>query len=89
MNQDNDSQMALKLFAKLNPEQQKRVYDAMVMAEASQRFRSMPQEEQERIHGELSDLFTRLKTEWEAKPENAGKTVSYRQLWDNYTSNRE
>jgi len=89
MNEDKETEEALKQFAMLTPEQQKHVYDAMVRDEAIQRFRSMPQEEQASIHSDLSELFTRLRSEWEAKPENAGKTVTYTQLWNDHIRKKE
>ncbi len=42
--------------------------------------------ELEKLHAFFCELFTELKKEWESRPENKGKTVTYRELWDEYVA---
>ena len=45
---------------------------------------SLPEDKQQRLHDAMGDLLTKLKAEWEARPENGGKTATYTELWDDY-----
>ena len=47
-------------------------------------FLDMPPDKQERIHDMLANLFAKLEADWKAKPENAGKQVKYRELWEDF-----
>ena len=48
------------------------------------KFLALPEDKQQRISDAMGSLLTKLKAEWEAKPENAGKTVTYTELWDEH-----
>lgn len=47
-------------------------------------FLDMPLDKQERIHDMLANLFAKLEADWKARPENAGKQVKYRELWEDF-----
>ena len=49
------------------------------------KFMAAPRPEQEAIIKAFGDLFKELKSEWEARPQNQGKTVTYRELWVEFT----
>ena len=55
------------------------------MEDARQRvickFMALPENKQQKLCDSMGALLARLKSEWEARPENAGKTVSYKDLW--------
>ena len=59
-----------------------------VMDDARQRvirkFLALPQDKQQKLHDAMGGLLTKLKADWEARPENAGKTVTYTELWDEH-----
>ena len=46
------------------------------------KFLALPEDKRQRISEAMGGLLTRLKADWEARPENAGKTVTYTELWD-------
>ena len=48
------------------------------------KFLTMPEDKQQRISDAMGALLAKLKAEWEARPENAGKTVTYTELWDEH-----
>ena len=80
-------QEALEALKALPEEGQKRVCKQLEqeeLQETSRQFAALPKEKQEGIHASLTDLFTQLEAEWRAKPDNAGKTFSYRALWDEF-----
>ena len=58
------------------------------MEDACQRvirkFAALPEDEQQKLCDTMGTLLTELKAEWEARPENAGKTVTYTELWDEH-----
>ncbi|NLB65528.1 MAG: hypothetical protein GX803_03545 [Lentisphaerae bacterium] len=54
-----------------------------------QRFLNMSKEKQRRIYDRFAELFARLEADWKAKPENAGKAVPYKKLWDDFSSQRK
>ena len=58
------------------------------MEDARQRvirkFMALPEDKQQKLCDSLGALMAQLKAEWEAKPENAGKTVSYKDLWQDF-----
>ena len=58
------------------------------MEDARQRvirkFMALPEDKQQKLCDSMGALMAQLKAEWEAKPENAGKTVSYKDLWQDF-----
>ena len=58
------------------------------MEDARQRvirkFMALPEDKQQNLCDSMGALLARLKCEWEAKPENAGKTMSYKDLWQDF-----
>ena len=48
------------------------------------KFLALPEDKQQRISDAMGCLLAKLKAEWEARPENAGKTVTYTELWDEH-----
>ena len=58
------------------------------MEDARQRvirkFAALPEDKQQKLCDAMGELMAKLKAEWEAKPENAGKTVTYTELWDEH-----
>ena len=55
------------------------------MEDARQRvirkFMALSEDKQLKLCNSMGGLFAKLKAEWEAKPENAEKTVTYTELW--------
>ena len=49
-----------------------------------QKIFSLPKDKQQGLCDSMGTLMAKLKTEWEAKPENADKTVSYKDLWQDF-----
>ncbi len=49
-----------------------------------QKIFSLPKDKQQRLCDRMGELLEGLKADWEAKPENAGKTVTYTELWDEH-----
>ena len=49
-----------------------------------QKFLRLPEDKQQKLCDAMGELFTKLRADWEAKPENAGKTVTYAELWEAY-----
>ena len=47
------------------------------------KFMALPEDKQQKLCDAMGELMAKLKVEWEAKPENAGKTVKYAELWEN------
>lgn len=45
---------------------------------------SLPEEKQQKLCDRMGGLMEDLKAKWEARPENAGKTVTYTELWDGH-----
>ena len=56
--------------------------------DVKRRFLELPEDKQQRIYDKLAQLFARLEADWKSKPENAGKTVPYRKLWDDFSSQK-
>lgn len=52
-----------------------------------QKFLRLPEDKQQKLCNAMGELFTKLKADWESKPENAGKSVTYTELWDSYAKN--
>ena len=49
-----------------------------------QKIFSLPKDKQQALCDRMGALLEGLKADWEAKPENAGKTVTYTELWDEH-----
>lgn len=49
-----------------------------------QKIFSLPEDKQQKLCDAMGELMAKLKADWEAKPENAGKTVTYTKLWDEH-----
>ena len=49
------------------------------------KFMALPEDKQQKLCDAVGELMAKLKAEWEARPENAGKTVTYTELWDEHT----
>lgn len=58
------------------------------MEDARQRvirkFAAMSEDKQQKLCDTMGALMAQLKAEWEAKPENKGKAVTYTELWDEH-----
>ena len=58
------------------------------MEDARQRvirkFMALSEDKQKKLCDAMGALLAKLKAEWEAKPENKGKTVTYTELWDEH-----
>ena len=58
------------------------------MEDARQRvirkFLALPEDKQQKLCDAMGELMTQLKAEWEAKLENAGKKVTYTELWNEH-----
>ena len=54
-----------------------------------QRFRDMPEDKQQRLYDSMAKLFAKLEADWKSKPENAGKPISYKQLWEDHIKKNE
>jgi hypothetical protein len=58
------------------------------MEDARQRvirkFLALPEDKQQKLCDAMGAMMAKLKTEWEAKPKNAGKTVKYMDLWQEF-----
>ena len=52
------------------------------------RFLVLPPEKQQRIYDQLAKLFARLESDWKSQPENAGKSVPYKKLWNDFNSQK-
>ena len=48
------------------------------------KFAALPEDKQQKLCDAMGELMAKLKADWEAKPENAGKTVIYAELWDEH-----
>ena len=58
------------------------------MEDARQRvirkFAALSEDKQQKLCDAMGDLMAKLKAESDSKPENAGKTVTYTELWDEH-----
>ena len=48
------------------------------------KFMTLPEDKQQKLCGAMGSLLAKLKADWEDRPENAGKTVTYTELWDEH-----
>ena len=46
------------------------------------KFMTLPEDKPQKLCDAMGELMAKLKAEWEARPENAGKAVTYTELWD-------
>ena len=79
-----DEQEILRDIKALPRDGQQRVCDALAKEEASRKFREMPPEKQQTLYDSTVKLFAQLEADWKAKPENAGKTMKYSELWEEH-----
>ena len=49
-----------------------------------QKIFSLPEDKQQKLCDSMGALMAQLKADWEARPENDGKTVTYTELWDGH-----
>lgn len=49
-----------------------------------QKFLNLPEDKQQKLCDLFGKLLTDLKADWESKPENKGKTITYSELWENF-----
>lgn len=47
-------------------------------------FLDLPPDKQQRLHDAMAKLFAKLEADWKAKPENAGKPLKYKELWEDH-----
>ena len=52
-------------------------------------FLNMPEDKQQQLHDQMTKLFARLEADWKSKPENAGKPIPYRKLWDDFSRQKK
>ena len=79
-----DEQEIVREFQRLPEGGQRRVCDALAKEEASRKFREMPPDKQQALYDSTVKLFAQLEADWKAKPENAGKTLKYSELWEEH-----
>lgn len=60
----------------------------MTDEDLKKQFLKLPPDKQERIHDTLAKLFAKLESDWKAKPENAGKPVKFKELWEDFLKNK-
>ena len=48
------------------------------------KFLDLPPEKKQRLHAAMAKLFAKLEADWKAKPENEGKPVKYKELWEDH-----
>ena len=49
-----------------------------------QKIFSLPQDKQQKLCDAMGELMAKLKADWDARPEDAGKTVTYAELRDEH-----
>ena len=79
-----DKQEILRDFKALPKDGQQRVCDALAEENVKRKFREMPPEKQQTLYDSTVKLFAQLEADWKAKPENAGKTMKYSELWEEH-----
>lgn len=84
-----DKEEIIREFQDLPDDGQRRVCDALAEEDARRKFREMPPEKQQALYDSMAKLFTQLEADWKSKPDNAGKTVKYRELWEEYIKKTE
>lgn len=52
--------------------------------QALEKFKARPDADQKKVVALFQELFASLKAEWEAQPENQGKSVTYTELWKDF-----
>ena len=48
------------------------------------KFMALPEDKQQKLCDAMGGLLAKLKADWEARPENTGKKVTYTELWDEH-----
>ena len=49
------------------------------------KFMTLPEDKPQKLCDAMGELMAKLKADWEARPENAGKTVTCTELWDGHS----
>ena len=52
------------------------------------KFAALPGDKQQKLCDAMGKLMAKLKADWEARPENLGKTVTYTKLWAEFADKR-
>lgn len=60
--------------------------DAEARRRVIAKFLSLTEEQQQKLCDAMGDSLAKLKADWEAKPENKGKAVTYTELWNEHTT---
>lgn len=79
-----DKDEILRDIQALPTDGQQRVCDALAEENVKRKFREMPPEKQQVLYDSMVNLFAQLEADWRAKPENAGKTMKYSELWEEH-----
>ena len=58
--------------------------DAEARRRVIEKFLSLTAEQQQKLCDTMGDSLAKLKADWEAQPENKGKTVTYAELWNEH-----
>jgi len=45
------------------------------------KFMVLPEDKWQKLYDAMGALMARLKAEWDVKPENKGKVITYAELW--------
>ena len=48
------------------------------------KYKALPEDKPQKLCDAMGELMARLKADWEARPENTGKKVTYTELWDEH-----
>lgn len=59
--------------------------DAEARRRVIEKFLSLTEEQQQKLCDAMGDSLAKLKADWEAQPENKGKTITYTELWRKHT----
>ena len=79
-----DKDEILRDFKALPTDGKQRVRNALAEENVKRKFREMPPEKQQTLYDSTVKLFAQLEADWKAKPENAGKTMKYSELWEEH-----
>lgn len=59
------------------------------LKKVKQKFSAMSKEQQQKLCDIMGKLLIDLKTDWKSRPENAGKNVTYSELWRDFERNNQ
>ena len=79
-----DGQDIIQEIQNMSKDGQQRVCDALAEENVKKKFREMSPEKQQVLYDSMVNLFAQLEADWKAKPENAGKTMKYSELWEEH-----